>query len=378
MLVITNYSIYSNRANFSGRTSFKSPPQLHSFKKNSVEEMGASLKRAPVLGKIYSGIVFGLISLAIPAVVAVMTAINGSSKIETPQTENFPQNTESQTTKEGLKDIQKSYEEAHLNKIDEKIALLPEEDRKAVMAPNGTEIARSDWSANVRVLAPNGQKAPIYGGYTRALLSEIEEGGAPSIEAANDVLSKKGWKEGHFATAYPLETSGERLNIWNKKTTDKNRFILVINSEDTSDFKYTTTYFLEKIENIYQVPKGNIINCPPATTEKELSSCIEKMGKKLAESKAPNKAELLVYYNGHGGVFESGAPNIEGSHTGLIQLSSHTEKGKSTTGLTENYFKMMFQQNFGNVLTLFIANMCHSGAWIADNASYQKGLNRLA
>lgn len=268
------------------------------------------------------------------------------------------------------------------------------------------ELPKWNWTENVRVLASNSQN--VAGSYISStfdlsylgkLINKLKKKGINTIEQANDSLSKDGYfiNEDKYI---PLETPGKRLNIFNKKDSNKNRFILTITQddvEDSSEFKFFLNNFSEKLQKIYNIPKNNIIN--ESTVSKEnLIRGIDLVLNKMNKIKDKSNVEFLIIYFGHGMtadieplipklyklreksnlsesdvehyVCEMLKPSFgkpEGYREGIMLQDSNFQSSK-IKGLKETEVKQIFKEKISGIKTLFILDTCYSGAWIADNA----------
>lgn len=224
-----------------------------------------------------------------------------------------------------------------------------------------------NWMENVRVLASNSQNVTAeYGSrwgesYSEILVKELQNKRIKTIEEANNYLSQRGYNLDSIKF-HPLESKGCKLNIFNKDKNNKDRFLLIIfqNINDGEPlFKYYADEFSKNIQEIYKIPKKNIVR-KSVISKKDLINDISLITNKINKLKNKSNAELLIAYFGHGNIDETSAltnEKIEGSLEGVILNT-----------INESEVKQIFKEKIGGVKTLFMLDTCYAGAWIADNA----------
>lgn len=262
----------------------------------------------------------------------------------------------------------------------------------AIFAPgifnsNQKEITKnSEWDNNLKVLASTGQRTigiSATGGtdsYLLALSNKISNGEIKTLEQANDLLAKQGYKipipfefqwktiiPGFFIKQlylqnkqfFPLETYGKELGVFNRDDKNKNRFILSLYNSMENRFSKETNTFLEQMKDLYNIPKENIINLAVSSFD-NFKDGVDSIVNKIEQLKNKNNVELLILYDGHGDAeaLKKGSENIEGSMEGILQTESE---------IKESQIKRLFHEKLHGIKTLFIIDSCHSGAWIASN-----------
>lgn len=248
---------------------------------------------------------------------------------------------------------------------------------------NAPEIAqKSGWESNVRVLASNGQN--VYGmtdsknSYINSLANKLEQKDIVSLEQANDKLAESGYRV-LFKFYHPLETPGTKLNIFNKKEINKNRFVLAMSYQDepaSPPFTKVSRRFVERIKKIYNIPEMNIIQSV-VNSEDDFRLNINEIADKINALKDKTNVELLVTYTGHGDANESkpGSKLLEGEMEGTLEFNP----SKLRPVIEEKDVKKLFREKFKGINTLFLGDFCKSGAFIADNSQgIIKGFHKLA
>lgn len=273
--------------------------------------------------------------------------------------------------------------------------------KKYIEMINDSEIIKNNgWGNNVKILASNGQEIYSYtrccNSFSTSLINKLKNKNVRTIEQANDTLAQNGYIT-NTRRYYSLETPGDKLDIFNKNDNEievnfsnpsaseffspKERYILtcVQDGEDLSeDFKMTEDYFTTNLKELYGIPDKNIIRIK-AKTGKDFLNGIDSVAKKLNTIKNKEKAELMIYYNGHCG---SRAPenisllNQEGSYSGYI-LTKFDKNRDIIETLWENTLKQKIKNKIKNIKTLLIFDTCFSGAWIAQSNKANKTLTIL-
>lgn len=241
----------------------------------------------------------------------------------------------------------------------------------------------SGWDANVRVLASTGQN--LYGissredEYSSHLVKGLQNAGISTLEQVNDSLSQSGYRlnrEFHpvsfkylpfelvlhnyltHKTLFPLETYGNKLNIFNKNDKTKERFVLTLSSIENSKFSNASLGFANKLKDEYKIPSGNIVNMNVSTFD-DIQKGLDSIKSKI---KDVNNSELVILCHGDGGAYDTNsvAQKIEGAKEGFFMKDE----------ISESRIKSLLHEKLGGTKTLFIMDACHSGAWIADKAKH--------
>lgn len=256
--------------------------------------------------------------------------------------------------------------------------------KKIVDNINEGQISKnSGWGENIRVLASNGQNHTsetgcngitnkISSSYSTNLISTLKKKGINTIEEANEVLSK-GYTVINKTDNiyYALETSGNKLNIFNKLNKNKERFVLVFSEagdKDSPVFNNLKNDFKNDIKEIYNISDANIIKIS-VEEKSEFINGIKEIKNKIKNAKNKENVELLVAFFGHGAAVakKTGSGKVEGEMEGFI-----------LDDLNEQDAKQIFKESFENIKTLFVVQSCHSGALISKNTKNAvKNLNRL-
>lgn len=246
----------------------------------------------------------------------------------------------------------------------------------------------SGWDSNVRVLASTGQN--VYGigseedGYSSHLAKGLQNAGISTLEQVNDSLSKSGYRLNRevdlsnfeylpceliinnyltHKTLFPLETYGQKLNIFNKNDKTKERFVLTLSSSENPKFASASVGFANKLKDTYKIPSENIVNMRVSTFE-DFKKGIDSIKGKIRDV---NNSELVILCRGDANTYDadSVAQKIEGAKEGFFINDK----------ISESSVKSLLHEKLGGTKTLFIMDACHSGAWIADKAKH--ALNQL-
>lgn len=291
----------------------------------------------------------------------------------------------------------------------------------ALTIANALPTNSSGWTKNIRVLASNSQNVmgsylssanlpPAFeDSYLGQLVDKLQKKNTDTIEQANEALSKEGCyiDDNKYNS---LETPGAKLNIFNKKDKNKNRFILALpqgDLEDSQNFHSFLESFSRELQEMYNIPQSNIINGYTASKE-DLVKNLDKIVNKINKLKNKSNVELLIVYFGHGITEEdelfitvlNRLPNDpkfyevdlvnyfyntlkpysknEGDKEGII-LQQFDCFGNEFRNVKEHELKQIFKEKLKGTKTLFIPNSCFSGSLITDNAkNVAKTLSRLA
>lgn len=239
--------------------------------------------------------------------------------------------------------------------------------------------SNSGWETNTRVIAPVGQNILSYSApedsFSKKLLDLVGDKKANTIEQATSYLSQNGY---HFKpswnpieiftlvssiavrnkTFYPLQSPDSQLGIFNREDKGKDRFVLVFNAPGEERFKTMSEDLATKMKEIYDIPDSNVVPLEISGPD-DLKKGVEKMAEKINSLNDKSNAELLVFYHGHGDSesLKNGDERIEGAMEGVLGLPQKVK---------ESYVKELFKEKFQGIKTLFVADTCHSGAWIAQ------------
>lgn len=263
----------------------------------------------------------------------------------------------------------------------------------ALFTPNEKQISNNIcWEPNVRVISSTGQNSLGLSGpgssFSRHLTDLLEQKKLQTVEQANDSLSKSGYRikrpppslldylnfnffiDRTFSnnTFYPLETPGQKLNIFNKEEKNKNRFILILPQSGFERFEKESKDFSEKMKKIYDIPDANIVSAGIKTSD-DLERGVDSITRQINALKDKSNTELLVIYDGHGSSISlrDGARKSEGAMQGII-----------VENIKEPFVKKLFKEQLAGVKTLFVLDTCNSGAWIAEAPKdAAKALSRL-
>jgi len=238
---------------------------------------------------------------------------------------------------------------------------------------------KNDWGADTRILAAVGQNSITASNendsYSKYLADMLDKKEIRTLEQANDMLDKKGYKikssdnlwqnifsfgMNYFSNEKPfhsISTQGKRIHVFDKHDTTKTRFALFCSLADTNaNFEAEADEFAEKVQQKYKIPDSNIVKISTQKGEDFVNS-IDSIVAKINKIENKKNVELMLYYNGHGGVKSliGGNQRVEGSLEGVILKT-----------LSKSKTKKVFKEKLNGIKTLFILDACHSGAWISS------------
>lgn len=241
----------------------------------------------------------------------------------------------------------------------------------------------NQWPDNVKVLASNSQrymsrtfpdedleKMNNYSSaiYTYELLYENEKESVKGLIEAHNIIEKNGLNyqdtlsNGHVignqtVNQFPMSTPNN-LECWNKQDKSKNRFILTISGSERYQ-KKNTNIFASRISEIYNVSDSNIIRIENEDFGTTYDKFLELYKKTKDLDK--NNIEILIYYQGHGGV------NNQKFNILNYFKKEGAAKGRLENNIYEDDFKKVISQCCEGIKTLIIMDTCFSGAWICES-----------
>ena len=281
------------------------------------------------------------------------------------------------------------------------MALINTINAKPMLESNKDKVElTSGWQPNLRVLSSVGQNVITYATdsveYTSRLLGQLDSFNISTLEEANESLSKNGYKAVSSSkdknimstirgfvggdlfsdevalhkTFHSLQSPGPQLGIFNKKEQNKDRFVVIFHQNDVPLASSISAKFYSKIKKTYGLDSPNILYLGINSLD-DFSKGIDSVSKKIDSLDDKSKAELLVFYSGHGNAdaLNDSANGIEGAMEGRL---------KTQKNIKETQVKKLFGEKLKETKTLFIIDACHSGAWISENTKAAAKLSRLA